>query len=255
MIWGFLNGAYQIQLAFIVVPYEGIDEEDQMLYQWAREYAQENGILFLDGNASLEEMGFDPAVDYAEASHLNHSGACKFTAYLGEWLTEHYDLTDHRGDTRWDFWQKYSDCHKSRQQDRELAQCTELAAYLGKLQEREDDLIIVSLDDNYKKNSYVQLLEGLVGTDPYTLGSSASIVLEDWTILYQTPDEPEYLWYRETVLSDIAVSRSYGGAMQIQVNNTVKNDNYNDVTILVYNRLLDEVADVVCFNSDGVLNR
>lgn len=27
------------------------------------------------------------------------------------------------------------------------------------------------------------------------------------------------------------------------------------VTILVYNRLLDEVADVVCFNSDGVLIR
>ena len=106
-----------------------------------------------------------------------------------------------------------------------------------------------------QKNPYVQLLEGLVGIDPYTLGSSASIELEDRTILYQTPDEPEYLWYRETVLSDIAVSRSYGGAMQIQVNNTVKNDNYNDVTILVYNRLLDVVADVVCFNSDRVLIR
>ncbi len=123
------------------------------------------------------------------------------------------------------------------------------------MQEGEDDLVIVSLDDNYKKNPYVQLWEGLVGTDPYTLGSSASIVLEDQTILYRTPDEPEYLWYRETVLFDIAVSRSYGGAMQIQVNNTVENDNYNDVTILVYNRLLDEVVDVVCFNSDGVLIR
>ena len=28
LVWGFLNGAYQIQLAFMVVPYEGIDEED-----------------------------------------------------------------------------------------------------------------------------------------------------------------------------------------------------------------------------------
>ena len=74
-------------------------------------------------------------------------------------------------------------------------------------------------------------------------------------ILYQTPDEPEYLWYMETELSDIAVSRSYGGTMQIQVNNTVMNNNYNDVTILVYNRMLDEVADVVGFNSDGILIR
>ncbi len=33
------------------------------------------------------------------------------------------------------------------------------------------------------------------------------------------------------------------------------NNNYNDVTILVYNRMLDEVADVVGFNSDGILIR
>ncbi|MDE5939608.1 MAG: hypothetical protein K2H37_11055 [Lachnospiraceae bacterium] len=250
-----LAGEHQIQLAFIVVPYEGINEEDQMLYQWAEEYAQENGILFLNGNTRLEEMGFDPAGDYAEASHLNHSGACKFTAYLASWLTEHCDLADHRGDDRWDSWQKYSDCHESRQKDRELAQCMDLETYLGNLQERDDCLVIVSLDDNYKKNPYVWLLEGLTGIDPYTLGSSASIVVEDQRILYQTPDEPEYLWYMETELSDIAVSRSYGGTMQIQVNNVVKNNNYNDVTILVYNRMLDEVADVVGFNSDGILMR
>ena len=250
-----LAGENQIQLAFIVVPYEGIDEEDQMLYQWAEEYAQENGILFLNGNTRLEEMEFDPAGDYAEASHLNHSGACKFTAYLGSWLTEHCDLADHRGDDRWDSWQKYSDCHESRQKDRELTQCMDLETYLEKLQERDDYLVIVSLDDNYKKNPYVRLLEALTGIDPYILGSSASVVMEDRMILYQTPDEPEYLWYMETELSDIAVSRSYGGTMQIQVNNTVMNNNYNDVTILVYNRMLDEVADVVGFNSDGILIR
>lgn len=195
------------------------------------------------------------AGDYAEASHLNHSGACKFTAYLGSWLTEHCDLADHRGDDRWDSWQKYSDCHESRQKDRELTQCMDLETYLEKLQERDGYLVIVSLDDNYKKNPYVRLLEGLAGIDPYILGSSASVVMEDRMILYQTPDEPEYLWYMETELSDIAVSRSYGGTMQIQVNHTVMNNNYNDVTILVYNRMLDEVADVVGFNSDGILIR
>lgn len=69
--------------------------------------------------------------------------------------------------------------------------------------------LIVSLDDNYKKNPCVQFLEGVVGIYPYTLGSSASIVLEERMILYQSPDELEYLWYRETDLSDIAVSRSF----------------------------------------------
>lgn len=246
---------HQIQLAFIVVPYEGIDDEEQQLYQWAEAYAEENGVLFLNGNTSLEKMEFDPTTDFAEASHLNHSGACKFTAYLGQWLTEYCGLEDHRGDDRWDSWQKYSDCWNALYQDRELAQCIDLETYLGKLQERDDYLVIVSLDDNYKKNPYVQLLEGVTGSDPYAFGSSASIVLENRSVLYQTPDEPEYLWYMETELTDIAVSRSYDSTMQVLVNNTVKNNNYNDVTILVYDRTLDEVADVVGFNSDGILIR
>ncbi|MDE6406472.1 MAG: hypothetical protein K2M20_12575 [Lachnospiraceae bacterium] len=71
-----LAGENQIQLAFIVVPYEGIDEEDQMLYQWAEEYAQENGILFLNGNTRLEErrviMQKRPILTTAEHVSLRH---------------------------------------------------------------------------------------------------------------------------------------------------------------------------------------
>lgn len=245
---------HQIQLAFIVIPYEGINDEDQMLYQWAEDYAKENGIMFLNGNEKLEEMNFDPASDYAEASHLNHSGACKFTSYLGKWMEDHCDLADRRGEEKWDSWQKYSDCWAAWHQNRELLSCTDIEEYLDKIQRRTDYIVIVSLDNNYKKNPYVQLLEGLIGTDPYALGSSASIVLENQTIVYQTPDEPEYLWYMETDLSDIAVSRS-NGSMKVMVNNTERNGNYNDVTILVYDKTLDVVADAAAFNNDGVMFR
>ncbi|MCM1388378.1 MAG: hypothetical protein NC231_13700 [Bacillus sp. (in: Bacteria)] len=245
-----------IRLAFIVVPYEGIGDEDQMVYQWAEDYAKENGVMFLNGNEKLEEMKFDPALDYAEESHLNHNGACKFTAYLGDWLMENYDLEDHRGDIRRDSWQKYSDCWAAWNQDQELQECTDIEEYLEKIQKREDYTVIVSLDNHYKENSYVRLLESLLGMDPYGLGSSASIVLENGKILYQTPDEPEYLWYMETKLSDIAISRSYDDAMmEVQVNNIKKNNNYSDVTILVYDRTLDEVADVVTYNRNGVMIR
>lgn len=246
---------HQVQLAFIVVPYEGVSDEDEMLYRWAEEYAEENSVLFLNGNRNVAEMQFDPATDYAEASHLNHNGACKFTAYMGEWLTDNYSLEDHRGDEKWDSWQKYSDCWAAWHQDQELAQCTDLEVYLEKIQERKDYITIISLDDNYQNNPYVTPLENLLGINPYGLGRSASVVVEDRKILYQTPDEPEYLWYMETELSDIAVSRSYGGAMKVQVNNIEKNNNFNDVTILVYDRTLDKVADVVFYNSDGIMIR
>lgn len=127
--------------------------------------------------------------------------------------------------------------------------------YLEQIQEHEDYIVIVSLDDNYKNNTYVKPLESLLGMNPYELGSSASIVVDNKTILYQTPDEPEYLWYMETALSDIAVSRTYGEHMKVRVNNTEKNDPYDDVTILVYDKTLDLVADVVSYNRDGELIR
>lgn len=246
---------HQIQLAFIIVPYEGINDEDQMLYEWAKGYAEENGVLFFDGNKALEEMHFNPAKDYAEQSHLNHNGACKFTEYMGKWLADNCDLTDHRGDDRWDSWQKYSDCWTAWHQNRELRQCMEIESYLEEIQKREDYIVIVSLADNYKKNPYVKPLEGLLGINPYEMENVVSIVVDNRTVLYQTPDEPEYLWYMETALSDIAISRTYGESMKVQINNEVKNDNYNDVTILVYDKTLDQVADVVFYNKDGMMQR
>lgn len=250
-----LAGKHQVQLAFVVVPYEGVNDEDQMLYIWAEDYAKENGILFLNGNLHLEEMGFDAMTDYAEASHLNHNGACKFTAYLGKWLKDNCDLQDRRSEEKWESWQKYSDCWLAWRQDQELKQYKNVELYLERIREREDYIVIVSLDDNYKNNIYVKSLENFLGINPYDLGSSASVVVDNQTILYQTPDEPEYLWYMETAWSDIAVSRSYGEHMKVRVNNTERNNPYDDVTILVYDKTLDLMADVVSFNRDGELIR
>lgn len=246
---------HQIQLVFTVVPYAGLQEKDQSLYRWAQEYAEENNILFLNGNLYLEEMGFDPATDYAEASHLNYNGSCKYTAYLGRWLKENFELEDRRGGQAWDSWQKYSDSYAAYEQNLELKRCGDVESYLRKLEEREDYLIIVSLDNNYKKNEFVEPLGGFMGLYPYGLDGSASVVMENGAILYQTPVEPDYLWYTETALSDIAVVRNGGEGMKVLVNNGVKNSSYNDVTILVYDKTLDTVADVVFYNRDGVLTR
>ena len=41
---------------------------------------------------------------YDATSHLNPDGATKVTAYLGEWLTAHFNLADKRGDARYAHW-------------------------------------------------------------------------------------------------------------------------------------------------------
>lgn len=54
------------------------------------EYALEHGIAFL--NLAKEEDFINYATDFYDSSHLNPSGAGKLTKYLGEYLTEKFNL-------------------------------------------------------------------------------------------------------------------------------------------------------------------
>lgn len=96
---------------------------------------RENGIELvitaLPGHASHEEqMGMNSAIPLAEElgvpfvnmmpmgiinnqrdccdyeGHLNPDGASKVTAFLGQWLTQNYDLPDRRGENGYDHWNK-----------------------------------------------------------------------------------------------------------------------------------------------------
>ena len=251
-----LAGEQGIELVLIVVPYEGWQAEDEAVYAWIEKFAADNNVLYFNGNRYLAEMSFDPAADYAEASHLNYNGACKFTRYLGQWLKSNCELKDRRGDAAYESWQQYSDSWSAYQRDRGLAQIKELETYIETLKSNDDYMIFVSVDDNYKNNPFVSLLQELSSvTIPNGFENNGTIVIEAGTILYQTPDEPEYLWNMETDSLDIAVTRHYGGQMKVLVNNEEKNNNYNDVTILVYDKKLDMVADVVAYNSDGIMIR
>lgn len=52
------------------------------------EYANENGLAFLDLNECFDEVGFDNETDFRDESHLNVLGAEKATRRIGTWLTE-----------------------------------------------------------------------------------------------------------------------------------------------------------------------
>lgn len=250
-----LADEHQINLAFIVVPYRGISEEDEALYCWIEDYAKENNILFWDGNRNLEEMNFDPGTDYAEDSHLNHSGACKFTSYLGAWLTENFELENHYGDVKYDSWQKYSNCWEAYHQGRDLAQISDVETYLERVSAYKEYTLMIAFDDQYKENPYLALLESIIGADNYDYHNSGAFVIEDGRLIYQTPDIPDYLWYMETESMDISLCRKNGGEMMLCVNDSIENDTLNDVTILIYDKRLDAIIDIAAFNHNGALIR
>ncbi|MGN0389273.1 MAG: SGNH/GDSL hydrolase family protein [Wujia sp.] len=68
-------------------------------------YAKKTGIPYLDLNEKTDELGIDWATDTLDGGdHLNFSGALKTNAYMGQYLDEHYELPDHRGEDAYKPW-------------------------------------------------------------------------------------------------------------------------------------------------------
>lgn len=83
-------------------------------YDYARNkavsgYVKKNSLDWLDMNLLLKEVGINWKTDSLdEGDHLNFSGAEKVTKYLGNYLSDKYDLPDHRGDPAFASWAKES---------------------------------------------------------------------------------------------------------------------------------------------------
>ena len=80
-----------------------VSEEEQMEMNRAQLLADELGVPFL--NLFDEATGIDFTTDcYDYLGHMNPDGATKLTAFLGAWLSERYELTDHRTDAAYAAW-------------------------------------------------------------------------------------------------------------------------------------------------------
>ena len=71
-----------------------------------KDIAAEYGIDFIDLNQMTDEIGFDTASDYRDRYHCNASGAMKVTTYFGDYISQHYDIPDRRGDPDYSEWDR-----------------------------------------------------------------------------------------------------------------------------------------------------
>ena len=81
-----------IQLVFYTTPFHGWYHYGDAV----KEYADENGIPYLNLFELFDETGLDTETDFHDKNHVNSCGAIKIADYLGKYLIENYDLTDFR---------------------------------------------------------------------------------------------------------------------------------------------------------------
>lgn len=83
---------------FARFPHRTVIEHGDAVFLKLAAIVQEYGYDFVNFDTQLDAIGLDPLSDFANAEHLNIFGAEKFTPYLADYLTTHYDLnTAHSG--------------------------------------------------------------------------------------------------------------------------------------------------------------
>lgn len=75
------------KLVLIVTPYI-VTAEDKKTYNQIADIAEEEKIIFIDFNEYYDAMKLDFNADFNDLSHLNYWGSCKFTDFLGLYLSQ-----------------------------------------------------------------------------------------------------------------------------------------------------------------------
>lgn len=246
-------------LVFINVPYVldsyGSPTAPRTVYNAMEILAADRGVPYLD---YTKDGGTDCGIDwqtdtYDAGRHLNIYGAEKFTEVLGRYLSETYDLPDHRGDARYASWDDAYQQHQWMKAGFELAEITDAADYLQKL--KDPDLIAV----------FSMRGKGIVGQEasvntlsemglhvPYDTGESFLGVLQGGQPEFQKKGGGTLTYFSENLGTRIH-AKSTGSSAQALTGETPGADIYVDgadssknregLNIVVYSRYLDKVMD------------
>lgn len=122
----------KLNVLFVVCPYR-ITKEHQEKYNTIEDIVTSYGFDFLNANEYYEEMDINFSTDFYNGDHVNCYGAEKYTAFLGKYITEHFNLPDHRGEAAYEEWNK--DYEKFLQKEQEVKAAID--ALIQEAQEKE----------------------------------------------------------------------------------------------------------------------
>lgn len=97
---------YDREVLFVILPYYGIDRQTCDRAHYLETRLEEEGFALLnlrDERDRLIDISGDYSLDHL---HFHAASAKKITAYMGNYLKEHYQLPDHRGEKGYRKWEE-----------------------------------------------------------------------------------------------------------------------------------------------------
>ena len=105
--------AEQIKALFVVVP-QAMDESDTAIMNYMAEQVEQRGYPCVNTQKNIEELHISTETDFYNLKHTNVHGSLKFTGYLADYLHEHYDFADKRGQAGWEEWDQAVEMYNAR---------------------------------------------------------------------------------------------------------------------------------------------
>ena len=240
-----------IPLIMVCSPYN-ISAADQKKYNTVEDIANEQGIPFLNYNLMYEETGLDfsgSESDLASDSHLNHRGNIKYSKHLGQWLSEHYDIPDRRGDEAYSSWQIDADNNRALTNDQEIKETSSFSEWVNRVGSSDRFTAILAFKGNYSSSGFTKVSDSLraLGIETDAISGDAVFVIQNGEMVFSSGDEAA-LWHGETHSGGMMVESSKDGTII-----GFAYDDYqsvaNGVTAFLYDDFTGKLVEVVGWNS------
>lgn len=239
----------EIPLLFIETPYI-VSVEEQMILNRAGEIAEENGIPFVNFNLFYDAMGLDFQNDFADADHLNHRGNVKFSDYLGQYIKNHYEVPDRRGEETYASYEQMAEECRRHIENQEVKETGDFYQYFQKLQDEEYTVICRVSADCKNVMNYEEVRNELLtyGINLDGISDDTVWVTQGNRILFQAQKGEDALWHEEKGMNDIlSVSSSEDGSYMAELNHEVYAAVDSGIDLLVYDDLTGSLVESAGF--------
>lgn len=241
-----------IPVVVVIAPYARISTDDQKIFNNAADIASEYGIPFINCNSILSEIGIDYHTDAADGSHLNYKGNQKFTKYIGQYLIDHYDLSDRRGDKHYLSWERNAAFVREMIYDQELVDCEDLTIIVQKIK---NPYYWVFISTNGTCNSFDKDISDFLSLLGITSDHQTAGLwyLCNNTVAWDSSMEQGEL-YLSTSSHDFHLKQTADESgtytNSITIDNILYSKVQNGINIVVYDTLTEKVIDTIGLNQD-----
>lgn len=241
-----------IPIIVVISPYARINDDEQKIYNRAEDIAAEMNIPFVNCNLFVNEIGMDYATDAADTDHLNYKGNQKFSRYIGQYLVEHYDIPDRRGDEKYASWDRQADFIRQMIYDQELVEMTDAASLFQKIKNTHCYWTFLSVDGSC--NTSDENVHRFMANFGIAEEGSSGMWYFDSEDMVWSSGMGSSEWYQDAGFHNFHLKRSENG--DGTYTNTVMMDNVaykkveNGVNVIVYDTVTEKIADAFGLNAD-----